>query len=90
MAKRVARRRAGQVEKGNVHRGQLKGLPSRDRIGWGGWNRTSEFRSQSPAPYRLATPQYWFLYWPAPVFFNNIILTFLNKLVNNKFKQIHL
>ena len=27
-------------------------------IGWGGRIRTYEYRSQSPAPYRLATPQY--------------------------------
>ena len=26
-------------------------------IGWGGWDRTSEWRIQSPLPYRLATPQ---------------------------------
>ena len=26
--------------------------------GWGGWTRTSECGSQSPVPYRLATPQY--------------------------------
>ena len=26
-------------------------------IGWGGWDRTSEWGSQSPLPYRLATPQ---------------------------------
>ena len=25
--------------------------------GWGGWIRTNEWRSQSPLPYRLATPQ---------------------------------
>ena len=27
-------------------------------FGWDGWIRTSECRSQSPVPYRLATPQY--------------------------------
>ena len=27
--------------------------------GWGGWIRTNEWRSQSPLPYHLATPQYW-------------------------------
>ena len=26
-------------------------------IGWGDWDRTSEWRIQSPLPYRLATPQ---------------------------------
>ena len=26
--------------------------------GWGGRNRTSEWRNQNPLPYRLATPQY--------------------------------
>src|SRR5204863_2226975 len=26
-------------------------------IGWGGWIRTTEYGIQSPAPYRLATPQ---------------------------------
>ena len=28
-----------------------------NKIGWGGWIRTNECRSQSPVPYRLATPQ---------------------------------
>ncbi len=28
-----------------------------DRAGWGGRNRTSEWRNQNPLPYRLATPQ---------------------------------
>ena len=27
------------------------------RIGWGGRDRTSEWRNQNPLPYRLATPQ---------------------------------
>ncbi len=27
-------------------------------IGWGSWIRTSDCRSQSPVPYRLAIPQY--------------------------------
>ena len=26
-------------------------------FGWGDWDRTSEWRIQSPLPYRLATPQ---------------------------------
>jgi hypothetical protein len=26
-------------------------------VGWGGRNRTSEWRNQNPLPYRLATPQ---------------------------------
>ena len=28
-------------------------------FGWDGWTRTNEWRSQSPLPYRLATPQYY-------------------------------
>jgi hypothetical protein len=32
--------------------------------GWGGRNRTSEWRNQNPLPYRLATPQY--LHWKMP------------------------
>ena len=28
-------------------------------IGTGGWIRTNEYRSQSPVPYRLATPVYY-------------------------------
>ncbi len=28
-----------------------------ERIGWGGRDRTSEWRNQNPLPYRLATPQ---------------------------------
>ena len=31
--------------------------PSRRRVGWGGRIRTFEYGIQSPAPYRLATPQ---------------------------------
>ena len=29
----------------------------RVHIGWGGWDRTSASRIQSPMPYHLATPQ---------------------------------
>jgi hypothetical protein len=29
----------------------------RRKTGWGGWIRTTEYGIQSPAPYRLATPQ---------------------------------
>ena len=29
-----------------------------EKRGWDGWTRTSECGSQSPVPYRLATPQY--------------------------------
>ncbi len=29
------------------------------KAGWGGRDRTSEWRNQNPLPYRLATPQQW-------------------------------
>src|SRR5438876_7463982 len=32
-------------------------LKSRRNPGWGGRDRTSEWRNQNPLPYRLATPQ---------------------------------
>src|SRR5215813_9594959 len=35
-------------------RWQARGVPA----GWGGRDRTSEWRNQNPLPYRLATPQY--------------------------------
>jgi hypothetical protein len=35
--------------------GGLRRLDNTD--GWGGRDRTSEWRNQNPLPYRLATPQ---------------------------------
>ena len=42
-------------------------------INWGSWIRTSECRSQSPVPYRLAIPQYQ--------------STFLGLLINTQFQK---
>ena len=35
-------------------------------VGWGGRNRTSEWRNQNPLPYRLATPQCFACAWSFP------------------------
>ena len=45
-------RRKFRLEKGRFH-SKINALAS----GWGGRDRTSEWRNQNPLPYRLATPQ---------------------------------
>jgi hypothetical protein len=38
-------------------RGSWEAWPTAGLSGWGGRDRTSEWRNQNPLPYRLATPQ---------------------------------